>query len=85
MITAARSTVVGTPAGQQDLANLFAGLQVGAQLLSLGVQAAEIDDPADLAGTSRDGEVASIPAVKGLEVLARAQGVDEVVSHVHPA
>ena len=46
-MTAARRTVVGTPEGQQDLAHLRARRQVGGEVLALGVQPAEVDDPPD--------------------------------------
>jgi hypothetical protein len=58
---------------------------VGAQPPHLGVQAAEVDDPADAANASRGREVLRVRAVEGLEVRARSQGVDEVVGDVDPA
>src|SRR5665811_1748288 len=58
---------------------------MGTQLLSLGIQAAEVDDPTDVANASRGREILRVRAIEGLETRAGSQGVDEVVGHVDPA
>ena len=73
----------GHPAGQEDLADFLAGLQVRAQRLRIRVEAAEVDDPADPAALRRRDEVLGIGPVPRVEAGTCSHRVDEVVRHVH--
>ena len=82
MITAARSSVTGTPAVAQRGAGLLAAAQVLRQLVVRAAQARQVDDPRDAGGRARLGERRRRADVALVEVGARAERVDEVERRV---
>ena len=57
----------GDAAGEEDLADLLAGVEVPRQQLALGVEAAEVDDPAHAHLARGPGEGQGRPAVRRFE------------------
>ena len=84
MMTAARSTTVGTPRAEQDLADLVARPQVRWRASSSGrrVEAAEVDDPPHAGALGGRGEGRGRLAVACPRSRGRAERVDEVVGDV---